>query len=77
MLDPQSISQQAINIQILAQLQLLGKKLDVVKKKSCKKSSDTTKMKNKSHKPTAKSQPVVTPPPVHQSCGYNDLQSLR
>ena len=55
--DSQSTSQQAINIQILAQLQSLGKRLDVMEKKSY-----TTKIKNKSFKPKVKTQPAVTPP---------------
>ena len=64
--DSQNILQQAINIQILAQLQSLGKRLDVMKKKICKKSTDTTKINNKSYKPKVKTQPAVTLPPVHQ-----------
>ena len=75
--DSQSTSQQAINLQILAQLLSLGKRLDVMEKKSCKKSTDTTKIKNKSYKSKAKTQPVVTHPPVYQDSGVNDLQTLR
>ena len=75
--DSQSTSQQAINIQILAQLQSLGKRLDVMEKKSCKKSTGTTKIKNKSFKPKIKTQPLVTPPPVHQASGFNDLHTMR
>ena len=48
-----------------------------MEKKSCKKSTDTTKIKNKCNKPKVKSQPAVTLPPVHQSSGFSDLQSLR
>ena len=69
-------SQQAINIQILAQLQSLGKRLDVMEKKSCKKSTDT-KIKNKSFKSKVKTQPAVTPSPVHQVSGFNDLHTMR
>ena len=43
-------SQQAINMQILSQLQSLGKRLDAMEKKSCKKSIDTSKIKSKSVK---------------------------
>ena len=75
--DSQSTSQQAINIQILAQLQSFGKRLDVMEKKSCKKSTDTTKIKNKSFKSKVKSQPAVTLSPVHQVSGLNDLHTLR
>ena len=62
MSDSQSTSQHAINIQILAQLQSLGKRLDVMEKKSCKKSTDTTKIKNKTYKSKVTPQPAVTPP---------------
>ena len=74
--DSQSTSQQAINIQILAQLQSLGKRLNVMEKKSCKKSTDTTKIKNKSFKSKVKTQPAVTPPPVHQVSGFNDIHTM-
>ena len=49
-LDSQSTSQEAINIQILAQLQSFGKRLHDMEKRSSKKSTDTTKIKNKSYK---------------------------
>ena len=75
MSDTQSTSQQTINI--LAQLQSLGTRLDAMEKEACKKSVDSTKVKNKNIKPKTKSQTVVTPPPVHQSSGLTDLQSLR
>ena len=48
-----------------------------MERKSCKKSTDTTKIKNKSYKPKFRTQPAVTPSPVHQSTSINDLHSLR
>ena len=77
MSDTHSTLQQAINIQILAQLQSLGSRLDAMEKKSFKKSNDTSKIKNKGVKPKVKSQTVVAPPPVHQSIDFNNLQTLR
>ena len=74
--DMQSTSQPVINLQILAQLQALGSRLDAMEKKSCKKSNDITKIKNKSTKPKAKPHTAVTPSPVHQSSLFNDLQSM-
>ena len=71
--DCQSTSQEAINIQILAQLQSLGKWLHDIEKKSCKKSTDTTKIKNKSYKSKVRPQPAVTPSPVHQDTNVPDL----
>ena len=44
--DVNSTSQQAINMQILAQLQTLGSRFDAMEKKSCKKSNDRTKIKS-------------------------------
>ena len=43
--DTQSTSQQAINIQILAQLQSLGSRLDAMEKKSCKKVTTPPRLK--------------------------------
>ena len=43
-----AISQQAINMQILSQLQVLGKRLEVMEQKSCKKNTDSLKIKSKS-----------------------------
>ena len=77
MSDSQSTSQQAINIQILEQLQSLGKRLDVMGKNSCKKSTDTTKIKNQTYKSKVKAQPAVTPPPALQETNVHDLHSLR
>ena len=73
----QSTSQQAINMQILAQLQTLGSRLDAMEKKSCKKSNDSTKIKSKSTKPKSKPHTAVTIPPVHQISSPHDLQTLR
>ena len=39
-------SQQAINMQILSQLQSLGKRLDAMEKKTCKNSTGTSKIKS-------------------------------
>ena len=75
--DSQSTSQEAINIQILAQLQSFGKRLHDMKKRSCKKSADTTKIKNKSYKSKVRPQPAVTPSPVHHDTNVHDLHSLR
>ena len=41
-----SISQQVINMQILSQLQSLGRRLDNMEAKNCKKISDQSKVKN-------------------------------
>ena len=62
--DSQSMSQQAINVKILEQLHSLGKRLDNMERKSCKKSTDTTKIKNKGYIPKVKTQTAVTLPPV-------------
>ena len=72
-----STSQQAINMQILAQLQTLGSRLDAMEKKSCKKSNDTTKIKSKNTKTKPKTHTAVTIPPVHQVSAPHDLQTLR
>ena len=47
-----------------------------MEKKSCKKTSDT-KIKNKGVKPKTKPQTPVTPPPVHETSGFNSLQTMR
>ena len=73
----QSTSQQAINMQILAQLQTFCTRLDAMEKKSCKKSNDTTKIKSKSTKTKPKTHTAVTIPPVHQISAPHDLQTLR
>ena len=75
--DTHDTSQQALNIQILAQLQSLGSRPNAMEKKSCEKSTDTYKIKNKGLKPTVKPQTAVTPPPVHQNIAFNNLQTLR
>ena len=46
-------------------------------KKSCKKSNDTSKIKNKSVKTKAKTQTMVAPSPGHQISGFNNLQTMR
>ena len=73
----QSTSQQAINMQILAQLQTLGSRFDAMEKKSCKKSNDSTKINSTSTKPKSKPHTAVTIPPVHQISASHDLQTLR
>ena len=75
--DANSTSQQAINMQILAQLQSLGSRLDAMEKKSCKKSTDTSKIKNKGTKPKVKSQTTVAPPPAHQLGTHSSLINMR
>ena len=48
-----------------------------MEKNSCKKSTDTTKIKNKTYKSKVKAQPAVTPPPALQETNVHDLHSLR
>ena len=48
-----------------------------MEKKSCKKSTDMSKMKNKSTKPKAKTQTAVAPPPVHQPSIHSSLINMR
>ena len=54
MLDAHSTSQQAINMQIVAQLQSLGSRLDAMEKKSCKKVLTRQKSKTKVSNPRLK-----------------------
>ena len=70
------ISQQTINMQILSQLQVLGKRLEAVEQKSCKKSTDVSKIKTKSTKPKSVSQAVVAHTPSHPY-SFTDLPSLQ
>ena len=63
-------------MQILSQLQMLGKCLDDMEQKSCKKSTDGSKIKNKSTKPKTVPQTTVTHTPSHPY-SFTDLQSLR
>ena len=46
-------------------------------KKDCKKSTDTTKIKNKSYKSKVRPEPAITPSPVHHDTNVHDLHSLR
>ena len=71
-----SISQQAINMQILSQLQVLGQRLEVMEQKSCEKSTDSLKIKNKSTKQKSVAQAAVAHTPSHPH-SFNDLHSLR
>ena len=48
-----------------------------MQKKSCKKSNDTSKIKNKGVKSKAKAHTVVAPPPGNQTSGFNNLQTMR
>ena len=50
-----SVSQQMINMQILHQLQSLGKRLDSMEAQTCKTTTDQTKAKNKTVKKKVKS----------------------
>ena len=49
-----SVSQQMINMQILHQLLLLGKRLDSMEAKTCKKTTDQITVKNKTVKEKVK-----------------------
>ena len=72
------MSQQAIKLQILSQLQAMGKRLDTMEQKSCKKGTDSSKIKNKSVKSKSKVKTQVTPSPSHQETTHiPDLQSIR
>ena len=73
-----SISQQVINMQVLSQLQALGKRLDSMEAKSCKKTSDQSKTKNKTVKKVKHSEtPVTVAPEVKNSLQIPDLNMLR
>ena len=50
-----SVSQQVINMQILSQLQSLGRRLDDMEAKNCKKTIDRTKIENETVKKKVKS----------------------
>ena len=58
-----SISQQVINMQILSQLQSLGRRLDNMEAKNCNKTSDQSKVKNKSVKKAKTTENPVTVTP--------------
>ena len=73
-----SISQQVINMQILSQLQALGKRLDSMEAKNCKKTSDQSKIKNKTVKKVKHSEtPVTVAPEAKKSLQIPDLNMLR
>ena len=73
-----SISQQVINMHILSQLQSLGRRLDNMEAKNCKKTSDQSKVKNKSVKKAKKYEtPVTVTPEVKNSLQIPDLNTLR
>ena len=75
--DIQNVSQQAVNVQILGQLQAMGKPLDAMEAKSCKKSTDSVKNKNKHVKSKSKTNAPVTLPPGHQGSSHiPDLHSI-
>ena len=72
------ISQQEINLKILAQLRSITERLDMIEGKKCKKSNGVTKLKNKSKKQTVVPQTPVTLPPTQASAQtLPDLQVLR
>ena len=68
-----------INMQILQQLQSLGKRLDTMEEKTCKKTSDQTKVKNKTVKKKVKnSETPVTVASENKHLGtVPDLNTLR
>ena len=74
-----SVSQQMINMQILQQLQSLGKRLDTMEEKTCKKTSDQTKVKNKTVKKKVKNSktPVTVAPESKHLGTVPDLNTLR
>ena len=73
-----SFSQQVINMQILSQLQSLERRLDSMEAKNCKKTSDESKVKNKSvKKPKSTETPVTVIPEVKNSLQIPDLNMLR
>ena len=73
-----SITQQVINMQILSQLQALGKRLDSMEAKNCKKTSDQSKTKNKTVKKTKRIEtPVTVAPETKNSLQILDLNTLR
>ena len=56
----------------------MGKCLDAMEQKSCKKSTDAGKIKNKSVKPKSKVKAQVAPSPSHQEISHiPDLQTIR
>ena len=73
------VSQQMINMQILQQLQSLGKRLDTMEEKTCKKNSDQTKIKNKTVKKKVKNSetPVTVASESKQLGTVPDLNTLR
>ena len=72
------VSQQVINMQILSHLQALGKRLDSMEAKNCKKTSDPSKTKTKPVKKVKQSEtPVTVAPEVKNSLQIPDLNMLR
>ena len=73
-----TVSQQAINLQILSQLGDISKRLNAIENKKPKKSSDSSKIKNKSKNKTAGTcTPVTLPPPQVAAQPLPNLQYLR
>ena len=68
-----------INMQILQQLQSLGKRLDTMEEKTCKKTSDQTKVKNKTVKKKVKNSetPVTVASENKHLATVPDLNTLR
>ena len=67
-----------MDLQILGQLQELGKHFDAIEAKSCKKSTDSTKIKKKNVKSKSKAGTPVTLALGHQGSSHiPDLQSIR
>ena len=76
--DSDVVSQQTINFQILTQLGNISKRLDAIESKTCKNSTDVSKLKSKSSKKTVVPQTPVTLPPIQVSAPIvPDLQTLR
>ena len=75
-LNSDTVSQQAINLQILSQLGNISKCLDAIENKKPKKSRDVSKLKNKSTKKAVVPQTPVTLPPTQVAAqSLPDLQS--
>ena len=73
-----TFSEQAINLQILSQLGDISKRLHAIESKKPKKSTDTSKLKNKSTKKAVGTHTPVTLPPTQVSAQpLPNLQYLR
>ena len=77
--DNDCISQQVINMQILSQLQFLGRRLDDMEARNCKTTSNQSKTKNKSVRKKVKSTetPTTVATETNNSLQILDLNTLR